>query len=153
MGTELTQAGDYPKAANGLTLPLRTFLGSQALMEHRALLGLELEVVSRKLDRYGWDKEQGSVVQNRLISDWMDALQDYPLTEVQEAIKACLDEKPGRTPNERDVRLKILTARERFLLINRRRTAAPDPERRPVTAEEAARIMAEYGYAPKRFGS
>ena len=143
---------EYPKASNGLTLPLRTSLDSQALTKHRAMVAFELEVLAKKMDRFGWDRDRETAAQDRLITDWMDTLQDYPLNEIKAAITACLDAQPKRLPNERDVLLQIMTARERFLLMTRKRQAeVPDPDRQPVTAEAAAKIMEEFGFRPKRF--
>lgn len=111
-----------------------------------------MEVLAKKLDRFGWDRDRGSAIQDRLILDWMDTLQDYPLDEIRAAITACLDARPKQVPNERDVLFQILKARETFLIVNRKRTPPPAPDRQPVTAEAAARIMEEFGFRPKRFG-
>lgn len=116
------------------------------------MVAVELEVLAKKLDRFGWDRDRGTAIQDRLILDWMDTLQDYPLDEIRKAITACLDARPKQVPNERDVLFQILKARETFLIVNRRRTPPPDPDRQPVTAEAAARIMEEFGFRPKRFG-
>ena len=144
---------DYPKGENGLTLPLRRSLGSQDLARHRAMVAFELEVMAKKLDRFGWDRDRDTPAQDRLILDWMDTLQDYPLDEIKRGITACLDAKPNRVPNERDVLFQIIKARETFLIVNRKQTPPPDPDRQPVTAEAAARIMEEFGFRPKRFGN
>lgn len=86
----------------------------------------------------------------------MDALQDFPLDEVRLAIKAAMDEKPGRTLNEREVLFQVHKGRARQLLILKAKAKVPppeDPERRTATAEERARIMKEVGltgYTPKR---
>lgn len=151
MGNEITVQG-LPKAANGLTLPLRTLLDSQALKAHRAMLAMELEVLAMKTDRFGWERERGNPIQDRLITDWMDTLQDYPLDEVQRGIVACLDAKPGKMPNERDVLFQVHKIRAKFLLAQPKPQAPQDPDRRPATAEEARKIMEDYGFAPKRMG-
>ena len=149
-------AVQYPKGPNGLTPPLRTLLDSPGLKAHRAMLAVELEVLAMKTDRFGWERERGNPIQDRLITDWMDTLQDFPLEEVKGAIKACLDIKPGKMPNERDVLFQVHKDRARQLIIAKAQANAPppeDPERRPATAEERARIMKEVGftgYTPKR---
>lgn len=104
-----------------------------------------------KTDRYGWDRDRGTPAQDRIILDWMDALQDFPLDEVKAAIRACLDDRPNRMPNERDVLFQVHKARARFLLMQPKQ-AVPDPDRKPCTAEAAAKIMEEAGFRPKRFG-
>jgi hypothetical protein len=149
-------AVQHPKGDNGLTLPLRTLLASPDLKAHRAMLAMELEVLAMKTDRFGWERERGNPIQDRLITDWMDALQDFPLDEVKAAITACLDDRPGKMPNERDVLFQVHKDRARQMLLLKAEAKAPppeDPERRPATAEERARIMKEVGfsgYTPKR---
>jgi len=140
-----------PKAANGLTLPLRKFLGSQALMEHRAMVALELEVLAKKLDRFGWDRDRNSPAHDRLVIDWMDALQDYPLDEVQSACRQWVLENPRRMPNEGDVLGVIGRGRAAFIA-SQPRVALPEPEREKMTAKRAVEIMAEVGFEPKKFG-
>jgi hypothetical protein len=153
MGNEITV--QHPKGANGLTPPLRTLLDSPGLKAHRAMLAVELEVLAMKTDKFGWERERGNPIQDRLITDWMDALQDYPLDEVKAGITACLDIKPGKMPNERDVLFQVHKDRARQLIIAKAqaKVVVPDPERRTATAEERARIMKEVGftgYTPKR---
>lgn len=82
----------------------------------------------------------------------MDTLQDYPLDEVQRGITACLDAKPGKMPNEREVLFQVHKARARWLLAQPKPQAPKDPERRPATAEEVRKIMEDYNFAPKRMG-
>lgn len=149
MGNEITVQG-LPKAANGLTLPLRTLLDSQALKAHRAMLAMELEVLAMKTDRFGWERERGSPIQDRLITDWMDTLQDYPLDEVQRGIVACLDAKPGKMPNERDVLFRVHKIRSQKIV---KPYKPPENVNPPPTEEEKARIndlLASVGFATKR---
>lgn len=113
------------------------------------MVALELEVMAKKMDRFGWDRDRGSMAHDRLIADWMDALQDYPLNEVQAACRAWVQENPRRMPNEGDIRGKILSARLKRVV------ALPKPEEAPrdrVSAERAAQIIAEAGFKPKTFG-
>lgn len=135
---------ELPKdAATGLTLPLKTFLGSQALAQHRAMVSIELEVLAKKFDRFGWDRDRGSMAQDRLISDWMDALQDYPLDEVRAACKAAVLADPKNMPNEGHIVSKIMAARAQFVASHKRLTA-PKVDDRPlgVSPEERARRAA-----------
>lgn len=149
MGNEITVQG-LPKAANGLTLPLRTLLDSQALKAHRAMLAMELEVLAMKTDRFGWERERGNPIQDRLITDWMDTLQDYPLDEVQRGIVACLDARPGKMPNERDVLFQVHKIRAARVI---RPYSPPENVNPPPTDEEKARmsdLLASVGFIPKR---
>ena len=43
----------------GLTLPLSRSLGSQDLSRHRAMIALEMEVLAKKFDRFGWERDRG----------------------------------------------------------------------------------------------
>ena len=135
----------------GLTLPLRQSLGSQELARHRAMVALELEVIAKKFDRFGWDRDRDSAAQDRNITDWIDALQEYPLDEVQAACKAATLANPNRMPNEGHVIREIVKARQAWIARNPPKPE-PEPDRRPVSKERAAQIMQEAGFAPKRFG-
>lgn len=149
MGNEITVQG-LPKAANGLTLPLRTSLDSQALKAHRAMLAMELEVLAMKTDRFGWERERGNPIQDRLITDWMDTLQDYPMDEVKAAIAACLDARQGKMPNERDVLFQVHKIRAAKMI---RPYSPPENVNPPPTEEEKARmnaLLASAGFTPKR---
>lgn len=147
--TDLTITGQHKDAATGLTLPLRTFLGSQELGKHRAMIAVELEVLAKKYDRFGWDRDRGSMAQDRLLVDWMDALQDYPLDEIKAACRAAVLVDPKHMPNEGHILAKIVDARRVFVSA-RKRDAAPEQPRERVTAERAADILRDVGFSPKR---
>lgn len=114
------------------------------------MVAVELEVMAKKMDRFGWDRDRGSMAHDRLISDWMDALQDFPLNEVQAACRAWVQDNPRRMPNEGDIRGKVMAARAKHV------AALPKPEpveiRERATPEQAAAILAEAGFKPKTFG-
>ncbi|WP_273688436.1 hypothetical protein [Ketogulonicigenium vulgare] len=117
------------------------------MAEHRAMIGFELEVLAVKLDRFGWERMRGTPVMARLLGDWMDALQDFPIEEVRAACRACIADRPQHMPNEGAVLAQIMEAR-------RKRVAAlprnPEPvvQRAPVEdrRRSAAEIMAKVGY-------
>lgn len=75
------------------------------------MVALELEVLAKKLDRFGWDRDRGTAAHDRIILDWMDALEAFPLEEVRAACKALVLESPRRMPNEGDVVQRIKDAR------------------------------------------
>lgn len=151
MTTELTVL-DLPKdPKTGLTLPLSKSLGSQDLAKHRAMVGVELEVLAKKFDRFGWDRDRGSLAHDRTLSDWMDALQDYPLSEVKAACRAAVLRNPNKMPNEGHVRAEIMKARAAIVSKLPVIEACEEPEPR-VTKEQAARILEEAGFKPRRFG-
>lgn len=142
---------EYPKADNGLTLPLTRSLGSQELAQHRAMVGFELEVLAKKLDRFGWERDRNNPAHDRMMLDWMDTLQDYPLDEIRAACRAAVLERPNAMPNEGHIVAQIKKARAAFLAINRPKPK-PEPERQRPTADQASAILAEYGFRPKRMG-
>lgn len=155
MTTALTStAGNLPKdEKTGMTLPLRTFLGSQELAKHRAMVAVELEVMAKKFDRFGWDRDRGSATHDRLIADWMDALQDYPLDEVQAACREWVKSNPRKMPNEGDILSKIQRRRNEAWQA-RKAQMPPEPEspKERMSANRASEILAEAGFTPKRFG-
>jgi hypothetical protein len=135
--------------ATELTQPLSKSLGSQDLAKHKAMICFELEVLAGKLDRFGWDRNRGTPVQDRLMTDWMDALQDYPLDEVQQAIRDCLSADPGKMPNEWHVVTKIMEARRRYYASIPKQITVEPPRERP-SKELASEILAQAGYSIRR---
>lgn len=99
----------------GLTLPLSRFLGSQDLAKHRAMVAFELEVIAKKLDRYGWERDRNTPAHDRLLTDWMDALCDFPLEEVRAACRAWVLDNPRKVPNEGDIHRQVMEARRRVV--------------------------------------
>jgi hypothetical protein len=134
---------------HNLTAPLSRSLDSQAFTKHRALIGFELEVLAKKLDRFGWDRDRETPAQDRLMTDWMDALQDYPLDEVQQAIRDCLSADPGKMPNEWHVVTKIMEARRRYYASIPKQITVEPPRERP-SKELAGEILAQAGYSIRR---
>lgn len=134
----------------GLTLPLSKFLGSQDLQKHQAMVALELEVMAKKTDRFGWERDRGTLAHDRLMKDWISALQDFPLSEVQAACREWVNGNPRRMPNEGDIRGKVMAARAKIVAALPK--SEPEKPRQPITAERAAEIMAEFGFRPKTFG-
>ena len=113
-------------------------------------MAIELEVMAKKMDRFGWDRDRGSAAHDRLVTDWMDALHDYPLEEIKAACRKWVSDNPRRMPNEGDIRGVILAQRQREIAAAPK--PAPEPKREPVTAEAAQEILAKAGFAPKRIG-
>ena len=126
-------------------------LGSQDLAKHRAMLGVELEVLAKKFDRFGWERDRGSAAHDRLLKDWMNALQDYPLDEVQAACAQAVLSNPNRMPNEGHVKAAIIARRAKAV-------AAQPPsvdvaKQMKATPEQRARsneILAAAGFATRR---
>ena len=141
---------DMPTCSKtGLTLPLSTSLGSQDLAKHRAMVAVELEVMAYKVDRFGWDRSRGTATHDRMITDWMDALQDYPLAEIQAGCRAALIANPNRMPNEGHVIAQINKARAKTVAAFKASLPpAVEPQRaNRVTAEQAAKYIKRAGIA------
>lgn len=136
----------------GLTLPSSKSLDSQALAKHRAMVAVELEVMAKKMDRFGWERDRGSMAHDRLVRDWMEVLGEYPLDVVQAACRQWVRSQPGKMPNEGHILTLIQSARHQAVRDQPRRQS--EPARPPrVSAERAAAILDEVGFKPRRFGS
>lgn len=100
------------------------------------MVGLELEVIAKKLDRFGWERDRGTYAHDRMMTDWMDVLQDYPIEEIRAACRAVLRESPNKMPNEGHVYDAIMKARAAFV----------EKNRRPVEEVHQTRPMMDEGY-------
>ena len=150
MTTGLPANINYPTdAATGLTLPLSRSLGSRDLTQHSALVAVELEVLAKKLDRFGWDRDRGTAAHDRVVMDWIMALRDYPLSEIQAACRAHVLAEPGRMPNEGHIVARIMSARKAFVASLPRVQSMPQ-NREPVDPARAAEILNAAGFTPKR---
>jgi len=89
-------------------------LGSQDFAEHQAQVSYELEVVSNKIDRFGWDRMK-SGMKDRLTLDWMQALDQFDIAEIKAACSEILRKKPKDVTNEQQVKSEIIAARARVL--------------------------------------
>lgn len=115
------------------------------------MVAVEMEVLAKKFDRFGWERDRGSAAHDRMLVDWMDALQDYPLDEVKAACRAAVLSNPNKMPNEGHVRVEIMKARAKKV----QSLPRPDPEPRAQRGDpaNADRIMREIGFTPRRFGA
>lgn len=116
---------------------MTTLLDSPALDKHRALVAVELEVLAKKFDRFGWDRDLGTDVHDRLLTDWMAALADYPLGEVQAACVASVLANPNKMPNEGHVKAQIIKARQKAVAAQPKPVAVDTP-REPLNAAQKA---------------
>jgi hypothetical protein len=71
----------------------------------------------------------------------MNALQDFPLVEVQKACIAAISAKPDKMPNEGHVKAQILLARH-ILIANQSKTGDPLPPKQKMSADMKARADA-----------
>lgn len=113
------------------------------------MVALELEVLAKKFDRFGWERDRNSAAHDRIVTDWMDALQDFPLDEVRAACREAVKADPKNMPNEGHVLAKIMEARRAHVAALPKQEA-PTPERPKVSPEVANEILARAGFSPKR---
>lgn len=105
--------------------------------------------MAKKMDRFGWDRDRGTMAHDRMITDWMDALQQYPLNEVKAACRRYILDNPKQMPNEGHVIAMINTLRKVARELMPKPTPLPPPKIVRVTADQTAAIMAEIGFKPK----
>lgn len=68
---------------------------------------MEMDVLSSKIDRYGWDR-MDAAIKDRLKKDWLEALIDFPIKEIQRGISDFMTERASKglavkAPSEFDV--------------------------------------------------
>lgn len=107
-----------------------------------------------------YDKETPQAVREIEAEDWLASLSEYPQWAIERACrwwKSDGNAKRSRRPVEGDIaercRAEMRGVKAVPDLIARKRAGKfhePEPERRPVSAERAAEIMAAAGYTPKR---
>ncbi len=123
--------------------------------QNAALVAFELEVVSAKVDRFGW-KDLSSEMKQRLSDDWTSVLRSYPISEVKRGIGDCLDDNPRRCPNEHDVKSKIMKRRQSAMqrLPRQEQVSVPhsSPDGTRITPERMREIMDESKFDPTANG-
>lgn len=134
-----------PAVTHPRLVHLTKSLSPQELDSHRAQVGVRLEVLVRKTDKFGWDRMDPNV-RTILRKDWMDALQDFTLPEIDEACRAAVMANPDRCPNEGHIRGLILKERA-AIRASIPKPAAPEPTIRTTEERRAivARVLASVG--------
>ena len=118
-------------------------LDSQELGKHRALVGLRLEALAKKFDRFGWERDRGSFAHDQQVKDFMNALQDYPLDEIDAACAQAVLDNPSKMPNEGHIKRIIIAERKRQMPERSRATPPPSYER--TDPARATQVAAELG--------
>ena len=113
------------------------------------MIAVELEVLAKKTDRFGWDRDRGSMAHDRLLLDWMDALQDFTLDEVKAACRQAVLDDPKHMPNEGQIVSLIMAGRKAKVAALPKWNELPAPHR--VSAEAANEILAKAGFPVRRF--
>lgn len=151
-GTSVTSA-QAPKTREDLQAlmrPVQERFDPQQEAQNAAVVGFELEVVSTKVDRFGW-RDLSDQMKQRLTDDWTDVLRKYPIAEVRRGIGDWLKSNPRKCPNEHDVEACIM-ARRGAAMQSAVPSPAKDPEepRERVSPDRAAEILKEMGMTRDR---
>jgi hypothetical protein len=110
------------------------------------MVALEQEVLALKFDRFGWDRDKGTPAHNRVVTDWMNALCDFPLGEVQAACRAAVIERPNHMPNEGHIVGHIQKARAVRVAAYQRNLPKPDE---PMTKNKAGNVEDRKAFAER----
>lgn len=129
---------------------LTKLLPPHELDDHRAKVGLRLEVLVHKTSKFGWDRID-SGVRTTLRKDWMDALQDFTLEEIDAACRAAILANPDKCPNEGHIKSLIIKERAE---LRASLPKPPEPERFVATSIplEERRAFAEQVLGRFRMG-
>lgn len=152
MTTEVVDVRNLPTDKDGIPIPLTQSLTPPDLKAHRAGLGMLCEFLSRKHDRFGWDR-MSKQLRGEIIRDFLAALQNYPMDEVREAARECEADNPNRMPNEQHIRAKIIAKRGRISAMARARRVEEQEPRQAADQEAAREIMERAGFTPQRFAA
>ncbi len=117
------------------------------------MVGLELEVMAKKMDRFGWERDRGTAAHDRVVADWMNALSDYPLDEVKEACRRHVQDRPNTMPHEGHILYQLGKIRRRKAdAFKAENPPRPKPAEPRVTSEQTAKILEEVSLNIKTFG-
>ena len=135
---------------NGIKPLLTKSLPQQELDKHRADVCVVMETMVRKHDKFGWDQMNAGMRQ-MIREDWLDALADYPVSEVRGACRLHTLEAPNKVPNEGHIKAVIL--RERAKAVASQPKPIDPPAAAKATREQRAKgddILAAAGFATQR---
>lgn len=107
-------------------------------------------MLSKKFDRYGWDRDRSKPSQDRLVEDWITALQDYTLEEVRLACRQAVEVNPNKMPNEGHIKKIILSNRTRYRKLQSPIMPKQKPRGDVVTQDQAEKILKEFGFNLKK---
>lgn len=143
MGTDITaQVPDLPT----VTPQHAKSLSPQALKDHRARIAFDIKTV---LSAY-FQPHEAEEVKAAQLAWWCDELQDWTQDQVLWALRKWNRDFPRLRPTPGDI-LRICKAAR-----GRKHAATIKPHPQPVQSEpriskdEAARILAEAGFAPRK---
>lgn len=151
MGTEIVtapQTQEQWKAAKQLEASQIAALDGQRAARRGAELIAILEVASKKIDRFGWDKmDDDDPIKVTLTNDWCDVLVKYTMQEVRDGVAAVFEASGGkiRSINEYQVQAQIKAARHIEFQGLPKQAPAPEQPIERVTPEQKEAIFKAAG--------
>ena len=151
MGTDLAKPAMDRVALLSLMKPVSERCDQQQEAQNAALISFELNIVSLKVGRFGWE-QMDPAFKDRLSDDWVDVLRVFPIAEVKRGIGDCLEAFPRVCPTEQAVKAAIMKRRAKAVaktpkaIPQQAPTADITDEDRAERKEAAARIMAGAGF-------
>jgi hypothetical protein len=142
MAQEIAIKREIPPA----TPQISKSLSPQQLSEHRAKIAFDVKTV---LSAY-FQPHEAEEVRAAQLAWWCDELQDWTQEQVLWALRKWNRDNPRLRPTPGDIVAICKKARGQKIAAQLPKQE-PAPERKPVDPDTAARIMAEAGFAPKRF--
>ena len=109
------------------------------------MISFNVEVI---LDGY-WDRRPPDKIKAGILADWADALQDWTQDQVLWGLRKWRNENPSKKPNPGHI-MGLLKVQRGVTEAKRAMAEKPEQETTKgdrVTAERAAQIIAEAGYA------
>ena len=128
-----------PQASMGMT--------QQELQKHRAKIAFDVRTV---LSAY-FQPHEAEEIKAAQLAWWCDELQDWTQEQVLWALRKWNRDKPDRRPTPGHIVQIMKAARGRKIAASLPKQK-PAPERKPIDGDAANAILAEHGFAPKRFG-
>jgi hypothetical protein len=142
MGTEIAKR-DLPAP----TPQTAKSLSPQERIDHRGKIASEVKVV---LSAY-FQPHEDERIKAAQLAWWCDELEDWTQEQVVWALRKWNRDNPRIRPTPGDVVAICKDARGRKMASLPKPPEA-EPERQRVDKDKAAQILAEAGFAPKRFG-
>jgi predicted RNA binding protein YcfA (HicA-like mRNA interferase family) len=128
-------------------------LSPQQQQEHRAKIGVRAQAI---LGQFWHDADTPDAVKAIEIEGWMDVLENCSHSEIRDAWRDYQIDSKNRTargrlakPDAGALRAIILRKRPKPELV---KVPEPEPSGPRVTKEQAAKILEEAGFKPRKFG-
>lgn len=122
-------------------------LSPDQLSAHRQAIAFDVKTI---LSAY-FQPHEDERIKAAQLAWWCDELQDWTQEQVLWALRKWNRDNPDRRPTPGHILSICKDARGKKFATTIRQPE-PEPERKPVNRERAAAIMAEAGFAPRKFG-